>query len=131
MIDANNEQFPMSQLAIKNALLRAKKTQWLPYRANTMRFEVPPGKYIILPMTKSNQDLKFMLRVFSEMPVIMTSMDKPTTTESWDKFWDDSNFSEMPVNMTSIDEPITTESWDEFWDDSDFSEMPVNMTSMD
>ena len=82
-------------------------------------------------MTKSNQDLKFMLRVFSEMPVIMTSMDKPTTTESWDKFWDDSNFSEMPINMTSIDEPITTESWDEFWDDSDFSEMPVNMTSMD
>ena len=112
----------MSELAIEKALLRAKKTQWLPRRANTMRFEVPPGKYIILPMTKSNQDLKFMLRVFSEMPVIMTSMDKPTTTdESWDKFWDD----------TSIDEPVTTESWDKFWDDSDFSEMPVNMTSMD
>ena len=92
MIDANNEQFPMSQLAIKNALLRAKKTQWLPYRANTMRFEVPPGKYIILPMTTSNRDLKFMLRVFSEIPVNLTSMDKPITTESWDNFWDDSDF---------------------------------------
>ena len=125
----------MSQHAIEKALLREKKVFgeifWRGYRANTMRFEVPPGKYIILPMTKSNQDLKFMLRVFSEMPVIMTSMDKPTTTESWDKVLDDSNFSEMPVNMTSIDEPITTESWDEFWDDSDFSEMPDNMTSMD
>ena len=69
LIDATNAQFPMSKDAIEKALFKAKKTQWMSLRANTTRFEVPPGKYIILPMTTSNQDLKFMLRVFSEMPV--------------------------------------------------------------
>ena len=38
-------------------------------RANTKRFEVPPGKYILLPFTdQSNKELKFLLRLFSEMP---------------------------------------------------------------
>ena len=92
MIDANNTQFPISKHVIKKALLSARMSPWRAYRANTMRFEVPPGKYIILPMTTSNRDLKFMLRVFSEMPVNLTSMDKPITTESWDNFWDDSDF---------------------------------------
>ena len=39
------------------------------YRANTKRFEVQPGKYILLPVTEpSNKELKFLLRLFSEMP---------------------------------------------------------------
>ena len=92
MIDATNAQFPMSKDAIEKALFKAKKTQWMSLRANTMRFDVPPGKYIILPMTTSNQDLKFMLRVFSEMPVNLISMDQRTTTESWEEFWEDSDF---------------------------------------
>ena len=49
-------------------------------------------KVYYLPMTKSNRDLKFMLRVFSEMPINLTSMDQPTKTESWDEFWDNSDF---------------------------------------
>ena len=82
----------MSKHIIKKALLSARMSPWRAYRANTMRFEVPPGKYIILPMTTSNQDLKFMLRVFSEMPVNLISMDQRTTTESWEEFWEDSDF---------------------------------------
>ena len=81
MIDANNTQFPMSKLAIEKASLKGL-TPWRPYRSNTIRFEIPPGKYISLPMTTSNRDLKFMLRVFSEMPVNLTLMDQPTKTES-------------------------------------------------
>ena len=53
-----------------------KETRFLPVRANTMRFALPPGKYIIEPQTKSNDDLDFLLRVFSEMPVNLKSMEK-------------------------------------------------------
>ena len=47
-----------------------------PLRPNTKRFEVPPGKYVIIPATdEANTDLKFMLRVFSEMPAILKKVN--------------------------------------------------------
>ena len=61
---------------MKNALTDTlvKETRFLPVRANTMRFALPPGKYIIEPQTKSSDDLDFLLRVFSEMPVNLKSI---------------------------------------------------------
>ena len=68
-----------------------KETTFRPFRANTMRFEVPPGKYIIVPQTESDNDLDFLLRVFSEMPANLRSIEDEQlpTTESWEDFWDD------------------------------------------
>ena len=68
-----------------------KETTFRAYRANTMRFEVPPGKYIIVPQTESDDDLDFLLRVFSEMPANLRSIEDEQlpTTESWEDFWDD------------------------------------------
>ena len=68
-----------------------KETTLQAIRANTMRFEVPPGRYIIVPQTKSDDDLDFLLRVFSEMPANLRSIDDEQlpTTESWEDFWDD------------------------------------------
>ena len=68
---ANNE-LPLSKNAI-NGALEAGKAHFAPayggLRANTKRFEVPPGKYILLPFTdQSNEELNFLLRLFSEMP---------------------------------------------------------------
>ena len=51
---------------------KAKVALAIPFRANTVRMEVPPGKYIVLPFTvETNKDLKFMLRLFTEMPAIL------------------------------------------------------------
>ena len=67
---AKNE-LPLSKDAIKGAL-EVHVAPLNPYggqRANTKRFEVSPGKYILLPFTdQSNKELKFLLRLFSEMP---------------------------------------------------------------
>ena len=57
-----NNELPLSKDAINVAPPKG-------HRANTKRFEVPPGKYILIPFTyQSNKELKFFLRLFSEMP---------------------------------------------------------------
>ena len=69
LFDATNEEVPLSKGAIFSGMSKARKSQALPLRANTMRFEVPPGKYIVIPITyQFDDELKFLLRVFSEMP---------------------------------------------------------------
>ena len=74
MIPVAKNELPLSKDAINGALDESKVHVALlnPYggqRANTKRFEVPPGKYILLPFTdQSNKELKFLLRLFSEMP---------------------------------------------------------------
>ena len=45
-----------------------------PYRANTRRIETPPGEYLIIPIVgdlDDNEELHFLLRIFSEMPTSM------------------------------------------------------------
>ena len=47
-----------------------------PYRANTRRIETPPGEYLIIPIVDDlddNEELHFLLRIFSEMPISMLS----------------------------------------------------------
>ena len=64
----------MSEAAITTAVENeeAKIAPLLQCRANTKRFEVLPGKYIVLPFTnQSNTELKFMLRLFSEMLCVL------------------------------------------------------------
>ena len=71
-------KLPLSETLIYEAIdkQQARISSPVPFRANTMRFEVPPGKYIVLPFTvESNQDLKFMLRLFSEMPANLKLVD--------------------------------------------------------
>ena len=66
-----NNELPLSEDAIKTAtgVYIQEPHAYIPYRANTKRFEVQPGKYILLPFTESsNKELKFFLRLFSEMP---------------------------------------------------------------
>ena len=76
LINATDAKLPLSQDALDDERLTVRKSDILPIRANTLRFEVPPGKYIILPLTKSNDDLDFLLRVFSEMPVNLNYVTK-------------------------------------------------------
>ena len=76
LVNATNAQLPLSQEALDD-LEATVSTPVLPYRANTLRFEAPPGEYIILPRTKSDEDLSFLLRVFSEMPINVRSIDRP------------------------------------------------------
>ena len=75
-----------------------KETTFRSIRANTMRFEVPPGKYIIVPQTESDDDLDFLLRVFSEMPANLRLIEDEQlpTTESWEDFWDDGDDKLIP-----------------------------------
>ena len=79
IISVNNAQLPLSVDAFKSAIEGGKASviRPAPFRANTMRFEAKPGKYIILPITQQpNPDLKFLLRVFSEMPTTLTLVEK-------------------------------------------------------
>ena len=70
LFNVSNEEVPLDKSSIYSAMGTAKKSPCLPLRANTMRLEVPPGKYIIIPVTyQTDEELKFLLRVFSEMPV--------------------------------------------------------------
>ena len=77
MINAKDAELPLSSdyinEQIKNEINgKAKIAYPSPFRANTVRMEVPPGKYIVLPFTvETNKDLKFMLRLFTEMPAIL------------------------------------------------------------
>ena len=68
LIPVGNNELPLSEDAIK-AATGYHLQHMAGYRANTKRFEVQPGKYILLPVTEpSNKELKFLLRLFSEMP---------------------------------------------------------------
>ena len=68
MIPVGNNELPLSEDAME-AATGYHIQQMARYRANTKRFEVQPGKYILLPFTESsNKELKFFLRLFSEMP---------------------------------------------------------------
>ena len=70
-----NNELPLSEEAIK-AATGVYIQPMAGYRANTKRFEVQPGKYILLPFTEeSNKELKFLLRLFSEMPANLELVD--------------------------------------------------------
>ena len=68
----------MTEDAISSAIEGQKATimPLVPFRATTKRFELRPGKYVILPLTQQpNPELKFLLRLFSEMPTQLTLVD--------------------------------------------------------
>ena len=74
VINAQDVELPLRSDYISEQVdnKKAKVAYAAPFRANTMRMEVPPGKYIVLPFTvETNKDLKFMLRLFTEMPAIL------------------------------------------------------------
>ena len=74
VINAQDVELPLSSDYINEQVnnKKAKIAYPAPFRANTVRMEVPPGKYIVLPFTvETNKDLKFMLRLFTEMPAIL------------------------------------------------------------
>ena len=74
VINAQDVELPLSSDYINEQVnnKKAKVAYAIPFRANTVRMEVPPGKYIVLPFTvETNKDLKFMLRLFTEMPAIL------------------------------------------------------------
>ena len=72
----DEEELPLSEAAAITTAVgneEAKTAPLLQCRANTKRFQVLPGKYIVLPFTnQSNTELKFMLKLFSEMPALLT-----------------------------------------------------------
>ena len=74
----DEEELPLSEAAITAAVTNGE-AQIAPLtqcRANTKRYEVLAGKYIVLPFTnQSNTELKFMLRLFSEMPAVLTLVE--------------------------------------------------------
>ena len=74
VINAQDLELPLRSDYIMDQINneKAKVALAIPFRANTVRMEVPPGKYIVLPFTvETNKDLKFMLRLFTEMPAIL------------------------------------------------------------
>ena len=74
VINAQDVELPLRSDYISEQVdnKKAKVAYPAPFRANTVRMEVPPGKYIVLPFTvETNKDLKFMLRLFTEMPAIL------------------------------------------------------------
>ena len=74
VINAQDVELPLRSDYISEQVdnKKAKVAYAIPFRANTVRMEVPPGKYIVLPFTvETNKDLKFMLRLFTEMPAIL------------------------------------------------------------
>ena len=64
-------ELPLKGAAIAGSV-KKKDSQIVPMapiRANTKRFEVSPGKYVIIPFIQKNDpEFEFMLRLFSEMP---------------------------------------------------------------
>ena len=78
ILPVHEEELPLDEATCIAAVKKpdAKIAHLQATRANTNRFVVTPGKYIMLPFIKKDdadecESTEFMLRLFSEMPATL------------------------------------------------------------